>query len=97
MTITLAIREKGRKNMSDFISKSLASAKEALDSANKSKVSTTSGHPFEAPPVHPQFSGHSYTAAKSGGSKPLSTGEDAAQGIASKKKNVEEYQKAYPD
>lgn len=72
----------------------LAGATAALKRANNSNVSTRSGQPF----------GHSYSEAPysmaraatkpAAPAKPKSTGEDIAEGLASKKQNVEAYTKA---
>jgi hypothetical protein len=49
--------------LSTFISKALADAHKVLDSANKSNVSTRSGHPFGDAPVSTSAPAHEYSQA----------------------------------
>jgi hypothetical protein len=71
----------------------LASAKKALENADKSNVSTKSGHPFGSPAPAPkphEFSHAPYSLVQ----QAKDTGSDVAHGIAANKKNVSDYVEA---
>jgi hypothetical protein len=67
----------------------LAAAKKALENADKSNVSTRTGHPFgeTKAPAHHEYSQAPYSLVQ----QAKDTGEDVSKGIAAKQKNIGDY------